>query len=424
MTRFLALPNELIHTIAGYTESRDLLALCQTNLQIHNICLEWIYRSITLDDPARLVKCCKTIISHAEAADVVRKLTISCCPRRAVKSYYETVGAAIRKLKNLQSLDACRSLTLFRLFSATQFPQLSECVLPSSVEVMPFLERHAMIYNLRVFPYEDPLPKSSVVTIDRDTIFNFTSPVQPIHMPKLQEFVGPTALAYAVVPGSSTSLIAIYWGNESMDSSGVATLARSNVDVIHLQNVVHTWDYQLLSAIAVHMPRLEKLMFRNMRDLQEKQLFFSCIDDTLRSLACLTSISLFEGLPADPQDDDVEEEFQTAYRWGEIAPMLTDITFPSNTPWTRLPIPLGMWLPGIDIKRPRFEDLNIKSFYIVVLTSPVALPAKYYTLAQNLAGPDALHAVEEAIDNGEAIPDFVPTHDPLQPFRLVSNDDA
>jgi hypothetical protein len=67
------LPNELIHAIAGCLETRDLLAVCRTSRHIHAICLERIYRSIILDDPAQSVKCCKAIIARPEAASSVYK---------------------------------------------------------------------------------------------------------------------------------------------------------------------------------------------------------------------------------------------------------------------------------------------------------------------------------------------------------------
>ncbi|KAJ7116539.1 hypothetical protein C8R44DRAFT_854916 [Mycena epipterygia] len=418
-SRFLALPNELIHTVAGHTESRDLFSLCQTNRQIHNICLEWIYRSITVNDPARLVQCCKTIVSRTEAADLVRKLTISCYPRRPLKSYYSTVGSAIRKLKNLQSLEVPPSLTytFFQLFSATQFPHLSECVLPASVEIIPFLERHPMISRLSAMPYNVAPSTSNLIQIDEDTLFGS---LQPIRMPKLQEFLGPAPLAYIVIPGSSTSRMSIYWeSNRSTSSSdGVATLARSAVDVLLIQNLVVGWDRQLLSAIAAHMPRLERLMFRNLGNCEDEKLFLSHIDDTLGSLPHLRSIILLAGFTADPHHRNAHEEFEAVRRWGEIAPMLTDVTFPSNTTWTYLPLPLGLWLPGIDGARFKLEDLNVKSFYTAVLTSLVALPSAYHAMAEHLAGPDALLIVKNAIDSGEAIPDFVPTQNPLRLFRL------
>ncbi|KAJ7116533.1 hypothetical protein C8R44DRAFT_739236 [Mycena epipterygia] len=334
--RFLALPNELIHTVAGHTESRDLFSLCQTNRQIHNICLEWIYRRITVNDPARLVQCCKTIVLHAEAADLVRKLTI-----------------------------------------------------------------------LSAIPYNATPSTSNLIQIDEDTLFGS---LQPIRMPKLQVFLGPASLAYVVIPGSPTLRMLIHWeSNRSTSSSdGVATLARSAVDVLLIQNLVVGWDRQLLSTITAHMPRLKRLMFRNLGNCEDEK-----------------SITLLAGFTADPHDRNAREEFEAVRRWAEIAPMLTDVTFPSNTPWMYLPLPLGLWLPGIDGARFKLEDLNVKLFYTAVLTSPVALPPMYHVLAKKIAGPDALLIVEKAINSGEAIPDFEPTQNPRRPFRLlVSNDDA
>lgn len=78
-TGFSALPTELIHSIFGRLELKDLIVLCRTDHQIHANCLGWIYRSITLESPVQVLKCCKSVISRKEAADAVRELKMYVC---------------------------------------------------------------------------------------------------------------------------------------------------------------------------------------------------------------------------------------------------------------------------------------------------------------------------------------------------------
>ncbi|KAJ7708359.1 hypothetical protein B0H17DRAFT_1191808 [Mycena rosella] len=88
------------------------------------------------------------------------------------------------------------------------------------------------------------------------------SPIPRIHMPKLQQLEGPASIAFLVVPGSLTSQITIYWDTNSTTSFSdtLSAVARSDVNIVWLINVVPTWDCELLSAIANHLPRLQQLI--------------------------------------------------------------------------------------------------------------------------------------------------------------------
>ncbi|KAJ7649229.1 hypothetical protein B0H17DRAFT_1270911 [Mycena rosella] len=248
------LPNELLYTISGCLDTRDLLVLCRTSRQMHAICLKWIYQNITLNDPAQVIRFFRTVNSRPEVSDSVREFDMSWAPRIPLKSFYATVKAAVNRLNNVRILRLPISPLLFQLFSDAHFPQLCQCAVPSSVGIMPFLDRHRQISTLRVLPSDGALGLLEA--------FQLTSYIPPIHMPKLRQFEGPAIVAFSVVPGSSTSHLTIYWDAASTRnlSYGLAGFARSNVDIVRLTNVVYTWDRGLLSATTNHLPRLEELV--------------------------------------------------------------------------------------------------------------------------------------------------------------------
>ncbi|KAJ6551785.1 hypothetical protein B0H19DRAFT_1158902 [Mycena capillaripes] len=410
------LPNELIHAIAEYCDRRDLLALCQTNRRIHAICLGPIYRVITLHDLDQVVRCCRTIISCAQAAESVREFQVSSFPRLALKSFYSTVGCAIRRLTNVQSLLVSNSHTIFRSFSDAHFPHISECTLPSSASIFPFLKRNPTIITLHVLPCIEGLGP----IIDPDSVFEVTSPLESIHMPNLQGFVGAANVGCAIVPQPLASRITIYWGiNLPMSfSDGLAALSLSKADVIELNNLIGAWDCTLVSEIGKHLPRVERLLFRNISAHGGKERFFEFIQDTLPSLPSLKSLALLEGFPIGSSTDDLDEEFATVRRWGEICPGLCSVTLLSNTHWG---IFFGAWFPGICDVTTVILDGHIdaaamghfKWFFKTTATSP-SLPHPYHRLARLLAGEDGILAMRRAIERTGDLPDFVFTQEEEQ----------
>ncbi|KAJ7143771.1 hypothetical protein C8R44DRAFT_758861 [Mycena epipterygia] len=414
------LPIELIHAIAGSTESQSLLVLCRTSRRMHAICLEWIYRSITLDHPVEVVKCCKTIISRDEAANSVREFDISCCPRRPLKSFYGTFESAIRKLKNIQTLNVS-PLPIFQVLCNMQFPRLLKCTMPASKEIIPFLKKNATIQALFIFPCFEGIDVSGVV-YEGVPAFEFTTPIQPIHMSKLQRFVGPATLAYAVVPGSLTSHLTIFWeNNRNMSpSDGLANLVRSNAQIVELISLVWTWDCALISAIKEHMPGIQKLQFRNVTIGEEKpeQHFFSSIENALPLLPDLMSLQVLEGFPAGPLDDEDGNDFETIRRWGELSSSLVCVSLLSNTWWGRY---CEVWFPGAVDSFVKGSKITMeqRKWLRAVVTSQT-LPPNYLLLAEYLAGADGIAAVRKAIESGGDIPNLVFTGGlgPGQPWSI------
>jgi hypothetical protein len=65
------------------------------------------------------------------------------------------------------------------------FPGLTECAIPSSTAIAPFLEKNPTIATLHVLPCLGGLGTNGV-NYDADAAFEFTSQLAPVHMPNLE----------------------------------------------------------------------------------------------------------------------------------------------------------------------------------------------------------------------------------------------
>jgi len=388
------LPAELIHTISGHVELKDLLVLCRTSRQMHAICLRCIYRAIALTNATQLLKCCKTIISRPEAADSVRYLRIYYHPRYvyALKSFYTTFEYAIKRMKNLRVIHLLVR-DLFRVFSRLSFPRLSDCTLPISSDIFPFLRRNPAITLLSMLPGAD------------GTCPDFwKSPIQPIHMPKLEVFNGPDIVACSVVPGSIASHIGIFWPEKSVMefSRDLAHVATSKADdIINLSCVICSWNPALLVAIAKYTPRIQYLQIRSMQS-QGREDFLSALRNILPSLPCLSNLVIMDDAANDEIDEERELEFQAVQTWGEVSPALTRVTLSTPTPWLRLIA--NIWLPDFSKNCPETAQ-TIKWFIKRILNSP-ELPLEYSVVGNHLGGRDGMAALKEAMERDGVVPAF------------------
>ncbi|KAJ7849693.1 hypothetical protein B0H14DRAFT_866087 [Mycena olivaceomarginata] len=419
-----ALPVELINAIAGHCGHADLLSLCRTGRQIHAICLGCIYRTITLLELDQVVNCCKTIISRPRAAESVREFQITCFPRLGLKSFYSTVECAIDRLRNIQILRVSNSRTIFRLLCDMHFPRLTECAIPSSIAIAPFLKKNPTIVTLHVLPCLEGLGMNGI-NYDADAAFEFTSQLEPIHMPNLEAFIGPINVGCSVIPQSRARRMTIYWGTDPVMSfsDGLATLTRSKADIIELNNLICTWDCALVSAIAQHIPHVERLLFRNLMDYDDAERFLESIEHALPSLPALETLDLLEGFHADIDTAALDAEFPTVRRWGAASPRLYHIALPSNNTWGVL---CGAWFPGAaTLGLIMFRHLEMdaaamrhfKWFFRTTAAAP-ALPQDYHLLAEFIAGIEGICAVRRAIEEEGDVPDFVFTLEDVRGSRI------
>ncbi|KAJ6461103.1 hypothetical protein C8R45DRAFT_941574 [Mycena sanguinolenta] len=408
-----SLPNELLHAIAGHCRSEDLLNFCRASRRIHEISLGWIYRSIQLLDVAQVVKCCQTFIQSAHTAELVRSFEIACYPRFGLKAFYSTIQRAISRLKNVRILRISDSRTIFRLFSSLHFPHLSECAVPSAKSIVPFLQNHPTITFLHVLPSLEGLGSTHDLSA-ADAPFEFTSLLEPIHMSNLEAFVGPVNIACSVIPQSRACRMTIYWGSDPIMpfSEGLAILAQAKVDIIELNNLICHWDGALLSAIAEHIPRVQRLLFRNLLNFDDEE-----------------TLDLLEGFHGGSDADALSDEFAIVRKWSSASPQLCHVGFPSNNTWGIL---CGAWFPGAaTLGLIMFHGMKVdprtmeqfKWFFRTTTTTP-ALPQDYHLLAEFIAGKEGIRAVREAIKNGGEVPDFIFTREDVNGSRIAFVSDA
>ncbi|KAF7368815.1 hypothetical protein MVEN_00206700 [Mycena venus] len=388
-TKLSTLPTELIHTVSGHLELKDLLALCRTSHQIHAISLGWIYRAITLQNSVQMLEFCKTIISRPEAAGSVRKLVVTgnCYPKCGLKSFYSIFGSAIMTMKNLRFLDL----------------------------------RNPTITSLSLLPgADDPHSNYEIST------------TQPIRMPKLEVFHGPALVACSVVPGSRVSRIAIPWDARPVIefSTAFATLTTSKVDITDFACTIWAWDPALLAAIATYMPRIERLQIMNMEFLSGSsstlpkevsntvhylcpragslvaRISFLAFDNTLRSLSRLSGLMISDMPGNHGIDQQLDLEFETVQRWAEISPVLARVTS-SATMWIRLPG--NLWFPGDPMQISPQTTQCLKWFIRKVLTWPDP-PAAYDVMADLAGGREEMAVLRSAMERYGFVPDFDISH--------------
>ncbi|KAJ6551822.1 hypothetical protein B0H19DRAFT_1264453 [Mycena capillaripes] len=399
-------PTELIHEISRRLEIKDLLILCRTSRQIHAICLEWIYRAISLKSPVQVLKWCETIRSRKEAADAVRELEILLYSKypNVLKSFCTTFESAIIRMKNLQAMKVT-ARPLFQILSRMSFPRLLHCILPASLDIFPFLCKNPSITYISIVPTEE----GSLEAFD-------ASPLQSIYMPNMQRFDGPDIAACSVLPDSLVSYVGIIWSRKlDVDfSRALAAAGSAKTGIVQLKNMLFSWNPALPAAIAKHTPQIRFLEIRNIATFAatpEKEIFLSALDDTLRCLPCVMGICIVEGnpnpsycRPIDRIEDDLESEFETVQRWGGISPTLTRIVL-SNTAssWGRLYD--DIWLPG-EIGKYCPETVECSKWLIKkVLTSP-KLPLGYRCCADFVGGKDGMKILEEAVKRDGVVPAF------------------
>ncbi|KAJ6461060.1 hypothetical protein C8R45DRAFT_1108862 [Mycena sanguinolenta] len=411
---FSALPTELIQSISGHLELRDHLVLCRANSRIHSICVQWIYRIVIFDDPVLLLRCCKTIIGRLEAALSVWELKIDCLPIYALKSFYTTLRSATTRMENLRVIKIA-SPNLFRSISDMGFPRLTDCNIPlllDNAESYSFLGRNPTIECAFIVP----APGQYILTN--------LQPIEPIRMPRLRQFFGPEIAACTLVPGAPVSIIAIGWGpHPPMGySRGLTAAASSIAEIWDLTTMISSWDPALLRATTQHTPRIKLLkilaphfsgltpekevpppMVSFTYTLTAFQNFLSAMEIALRSLTCLTSLTVSDSTPFDRIADVLESEFDRVRRWGDICPTLFHIGLSGAAmPWIGFK---GLWLPAFCANDHPDSAECLKWFLKKIVISP-ELPSLYRLLAEEYAGVAGMEVLEEAVKRGEAVPAF------------------
>ncbi|KAJ7629603.1 hypothetical protein B0H17DRAFT_1109606 [Mycena rosella] len=393
------LPVELLDCIAEYGDRNGLLSLSQTHRRMNRVCLRWIYRAVALYDITRAIGCLKTFISNIQSAKSVRVLVFRfgrSDPPELLGAFYRLLRTALNNLQSVEYIDAATCPKIFTVMSTIHFTRLRECSIPFCADIVPFLHLHSKLEGLSL----DPVPDTSVM---------WWTFLQPIQLSDLQMFSGPEVVAQAVVPDSRASHIIIFWDPRPQRDFGhfFETIAASGTTLLDVQNILITWDAPLLAAMAKCGASLTSFTVRNVSSVHqplEIEDFLAGMDATLHSLRCLTALSIIEDALASSFDPaDLDWEFATVRRWGDIAPALACCILPSETQWLR--IRGSVWYPSNQSDDAAHLLARFRWFVTTVIAS--ALPAEYLQVLESIGGRDMVRALQTAFERDGVLPEFV-----------------
>ncbi|KAJ7023495.1 hypothetical protein C8F04DRAFT_1401655 [Mycena alexandri] len=402
MAGFSRLPVELIDAIASSVARKDLLSLCRSNHKVNSVCIRWIYHLVVLESRAPAIACFNTIISNIYPARSVRELILRFHSDLMLKAFARVMRAALEKLTALDALEISTSAELFVLLSGLCFPRLRQCAIPFSVDTMSFLQLHLKLVQLSV----DPVPDDSL---------QFPATFDPVQLPDLQIFRGPESVAHAVIPGSRTSHTIIFWDPRLQTDAATVfeAIGVSGTRLCKVNNVVVAWNPMLVTAAARYIPNVSSLSIRNVSAFQapaELEAFFSCMDEPMKVLSALTSISVVQEItPGTLEAEDLDWEFQTVRRWGDISPNLQCCILPSETKWMRSPS--NVWYPRNHSDNAA-DMLTRFRWFIETVIGSTALPPAYSAVLEMISGKEMVDALKRAFEQEGAVPELHLAHIP------------
>ncbi|KAF7346816.1 F-box domain-containing protein [Mycena sanguinolenta] len=406
VTSFCDLPVEIIGLISEFSAIPNVVTLAQANRRAQSICFCFIYRTVELEDPVRTVKCLTTLGSNMLYAQAVRKLKLLYYPKYPFRRLLVAFRTALVNITNLETLHLSTHLHMFACLSDVLLPRLRMCSIPLALYTDSFVRRHPGLTSLSVLPDYHGEFLSGVPDLSGTHI----------HMPNLRMFIGPETFAFRVIPHSRASHISIMWNTHRLrlgisPSDDVATLALSSVNILTLENIVGNWDTALLSAITAGLPHLLSLEFWNISvsDLESLQAFISHFDATVSGLPSLTSLSILHGPQRPPgllDPRDLDREFDTVRRWGDISPTLRCAVLPSETAWSRVYVQGNVWYPAT--KSPNIPDMieRVKWFLSLVVSSSRELSPGYVRIAEVVAGKETVSVLRTEVERLGRIPEF------------------
>ncbi|KAF8722651.1 hypothetical protein AX14_009717 [Amanita brunnescens Koide BX004] len=379
-------PSELLNEVVQYSATSELVALCLTCKRFYSIAVRLLYRVVALSSPSQAVKCCKSILRHQLAAFSVRRFSIDFSMRNLVQNIFRLLASALRRMAYIESLDISCALPLLVLLDTTPFSDLTQCSLPYSLHLIPFLRSHRSIRDLVVQPPT------------RFDLVRLISDVFPhIILPNLDTYVGPSKVAQFVIPHSNVFHLTIFWDFDPPPEQVLPSLALSKKSVSVMDNIVVRWDKGLFTAIATFLPNVVMLRVRNASLLDDVQPFLDHVEMLLSKFQCLVNLGVSHIQVMDIDLDDLDQEHDTVMRWGYIVPSLQFCTLPSGTRWSRYRP--DAWFP--DRGGPNAETKAQWLFRAIVA---VKYPLDMYADVHDAEGQALMSKLRELRDRGVDYP--------------------
>ncbi|KAF8633585.1 hypothetical protein AX15_001378 [Amanita polypyramis BW_CC] len=291
---------------------------------------------------------------------------------------------------HLESLDISCALPLLNLLGTMPFAHLTQCSLPYSIHLVPFLQSHKTIRDLIIQPPT------------RFDLFRLVSDVFPyVVLPNLDTYVGPSKVAQFVIPHSNVFRLTIFWDFDPPPEEVLPSLMLSNKNVSVLDNIVVRWDQALFSAIVRYLPSVIMLRIRNACPLDDDvQPFLNHVESLLPKLPSLINLGIAHIYSMPISMDDLDREHDTVTRWGQILPGLQICTLPSGTRWSRFRP--DAWFPD---KGGPNSDTKAQWLFRAILA--VRFPLDMYADVHDEDGQALVSRLRELRDSGVEYPVLV-----------------
>lgn len=242
------LPVELVDGICQSVTTTELLALSRTAAFLHPAAQRLLYRHISVSTISQNLSVVVTLAKRPNVAALVRSFSISADARSSIfRSFYTLLANAISNMSELVSLnmfiDSSTSWVLAVDNKTPLYPGLIHFTCPFSLDsnVRKFLHATPALLELEVDSI--PIPRSSPV-----------APLPLTLLPRLNQFIGSSQAAKAVVPGRPLESIYLNAGELTVDD--VSSLAKASAPVVALEASTRQSPALFLASLARHLPSL------------------------------------------------------------------------------------------------------------------------------------------------------------------------
>ncbi|KAF8142913.1 hypothetical protein K438DRAFT_2029855 [Mycena galopus ATCC 62051] len=305
------LPNEILAAIVADVSRRDLVALCRTSRLIRDIATPLLYHAVSFSTVPQLEAFLRTMklgsisaslaryVRRFSAADGMQGLRLS-------QSLVNTIISVLFQLCHLECLDLLNEAFEFTdMLDGTTFLKLSTfryTLQPQTSSLLSsFLNRHPTITHL---------------TLAKDAPFQH---LDPIHLPALARYNGPSSFIPSLDPGSCIHWVCLLWyPDDPTVDIPLLKLGRIaspvTVVVLSVRNTVKAST--VLGGVAAYLPRTQHFKFRKTgtavpispQDTVEITTYL----ESLASLSILELCDLRDG--AEPQSSKVKDR-ETIASW-------------------------------------------------------------------------------------------------------------
>lgn len=256
---FAQLPVELLDAICQRGQSTDLAVLSRTCSSIHPVAQRRLYRDLSLSTALHNLQAVVTLAKKPELAPHVRSFSLRAECATTFKPFLQLLRTVLSRMTELESLDLFVAPDASWILSGVQctYPRLLHFSSSFSFDshVAEFLSKTEALLELEV----------DGISTSPNALLVPCLPAQSI--PRLSQFVGPSHVARAIVPGRPVESIHLPLGDLTVED--VIILANSSSDVLILGATTTSPPSPILDSLSQHMSSLVYLRLMTTCDFLE-----------------------------------------------------------------------------------------------------------------------------------------------------------